>query len=204
MTSNQINYAVHLENVRHNVQQEGETKRSNLAREAETNRSNLVNEGETKRHNLAQESETKRHNLFGEDIATNTLEETKRSNRVREAETARSNRANEQAAMIQAGARLVAAQAAQRQAGVSESRLFAEEPLIKAQTTTEHKKAINFGSSTALNMQKRNESRAATQNMDARTRTENQQRLPNTIRSWVSIGTEAIKGVASGVKLFGG
>lgn len=193
MTQNQINYAAHLENVRSHVSNEQETKRANQAREFETNRSNLANEQETKRHNLASENETKRHNLFGESIQTQTLEETKRSNRV-----------NESNSKLQAEARYLAAQGSVMSAATSANRLEAEKPLIKAQIGTETQRSINFGSSTALNMQKRNESRANTQNIQARTKTENQQRLPNTIKTWVSVGTEALKGVASGVKLFGG
>lgn len=40
MTANQINYAKHLEGVRHSIAEEAETKRSNLVRERETERSN--------------------------------------------------------------------------------------------------------------------------------------------------------------------
>lgn len=84
MTSNQINYQKHLEDVR-----------SNKARESETNRSNLVNEGltrsrdqETKRANLAREYETNRANVAKET-------ETNRSNLAREIETNRANVASE-------------------------------------------------------------------------------------------------------------
>lgn len=51
MTNNQVNYAKHREDVRHNVVSEIETNRSNVARETETNRHNVVTTNEMERHN---------------------------------------------------------------------------------------------------------------------------------------------------------
>lgn len=86
MTANQINYARHLEDKRHNEATESETKRNNLVVSTETNRHNLATEAEqartntindnhyqrmdaeTKRHNQVYEQETNRHNLATESI----------------------------------------------------------------------------------------------------------------------------------------
>lgn len=215
MTSNQIAYQQHLETVRSNVSRETETNRSNLAKEAETHRSNVANESEniryhnltteeTKRSNLAKEAETKRHNLFGESLESNKLEETKRANRVNEAETQRSHVAQESIGATQASASYLAAQSRAMEAATHRNESNAKIPLIMAQVGTETQKSINFGSSTKLNLARVNESRANTQLTDAKRKTENQQRLPGTIGKWVDVGTKAISGALSGVKLFGG
>lgn len=74
MTSIQLAYRQHLENVRHNQATEAQAK-SELA---EANRHNLVYEGETNRHNLAYEYESNRHNVATEN-------ETQKHNRADEA-----------------------------------------------------------------------------------------------------------------------
>lgn len=56
MTGNQIKYAEHLENVRHNVADEAETKRFHIVTSTETERSNRAREVETHRSNLVQEA----------------------------------------------------------------------------------------------------------------------------------------------------
>lgn len=66
MTSNQIAYNEHLENVRHNKASEHETTRHNVAYETETNRHNVVSE----RQNWASIFETQRHNRRTEDITS--------------------------------------------------------------------------------------------------------------------------------------
>lgn len=99
MTHNQIEYAKHLENVRHNTVSEQETERSNratlsetsrhnVAFEQETHRSNVVNENEALRSHLAVETETHRSNVAKE-------QETQRSNIAKETETHRANLATE-------------------------------------------------------------------------------------------------------------
>lgn len=87
MTQNQINYAKHIEQQRHNLATESqdvaslaETTRSNKAREKETHRSNRSNERETKRSNKTRERETKRHNKATELTANKTLTEQNRHN----------------------------------------------------------------------------------------------------------------------------
>lgn len=215
MTQNQIAYQVHLENVRSHLATEAETSRSNQAREKETQRSNLANEAEniryhtgtmteTNRHNVATEEETKRHNLFGETLETNKLAEQIRSNKVREEETHRSNLQQESIGRANAQAQQLRGLAAVQTAATSANRLERETPLIMAQVGESTQKAINFGSSTKLNLQRVNESRANTQYTDAKRKTENQQRLPTTIGKWVDVGTKALQGVAQGVKLFAG
>lgn len=74
MTSNQIEFAKHLETQRNNIVVLAETNRSNLAREAETHRANTAAEGLT--------------------VASNA--EQKRANKAREKENVRTNKANEQ------------------------------------------------------------------------------------------------------------
>lgn len=95
MTKNQIAYAQHMEQSRHNLAGELETNRSNLARETETHRSNKANEKETKRSNKAREKETHRSNLANEALGNRNASENERANRARENETNRSNLANE-------------------------------------------------------------------------------------------------------------
>mgnify|MGYP000803976870 CR=1 FL=1 len=102
MTNNQINYAVHKENQRHNLVTEGETGRHNLAQEVETNRSNVARETETRRNNIASLNELNRHNQATEAqgwynaytqraYTQGTLAETHRSNVAREALTEYAN-----------------------------------------------------------------------------------------------------------------
>lgn len=66
MTSNQIAYNEHLENVRHNKAVEGETQRHNIAYESETNRHNIVSE----RQGWASIFESHRHNVRSENITS--------------------------------------------------------------------------------------------------------------------------------------
>lgn len=87
MTQNQINYAKHIEQQRHNLANEtqdaanlAETARSNQVREKETHRANRVGERETKRSNKAREKETRRHNKATELNANQTLTEQNRHN----------------------------------------------------------------------------------------------------------------------------
>lgn len=86
MTTNQIRYLEHQENVRHNQAVEAETARDNMARLAETQRYNTIFTGEQIRTNQANEAirgqtnainaqhyerldrETRRSNLANEDI----------------------------------------------------------------------------------------------------------------------------------------
>lgn len=98
MTSNQVAYAAHLEDVRHNTVSEQETERSNKAREAETSRHNQVWEQETSRHNQVVEQqgwasleETNRHNLATEDIGRQQVDFQRANLR----ETVRHNAASE-------------------------------------------------------------------------------------------------------------
>lgn len=91
MTTNQIEFAKHVEQSRHNREMESqgrdtitETKRSNVARETETNRSNVANESIKRDTNTINMLHFERMDA-----------ETERSNRAREAETARANRARE-------------------------------------------------------------------------------------------------------------
>lgn len=218
MTANQLQYqrnvqeAVHnqltrAETERSNRAREAETARSNLAQEAEAHRSNTVRESETRRSNLAQEAETKRHNLFGEDISSRSLAETIRSNMAREQLTHESNVASQLAAQ----ARMESAKASQQgvlvqamNAATNARELAAKEPLYRAQVGTETQRAINFGSGTKLNLQKANESRSVTQYNDAKRKTENWQRLPNTINSYVGIVGNVVNSALGGLKLFGG
>lgn len=213
MTSNQIAYQEHLENVRSNMTRERETERDNRAKLAETNRSNLVKEKETQRSNLANEAEnvrwhketsaeTKRHNLFGEQLSQSQFEETKRANRVQEAEKERSNRANEASNALQAQARYLGAQASAIDSTTRSNELEAKRPIYAAQAYSETQKAINFGSATKLNLAKVNESKASAANTRAKTKTENWQRLPNTIRSYTGIATDIVRSTIP--KLFGG
>lgn len=121
ITANQIAYAAHLENSRHNVAAEAETNRSNVAREGETFRHNVVTESETERSNKAREKETKRSNKATERLGKRTLKETKRHNLSTESLEARkqteSERHNRQAeqnqidtAWLSANASIISAQ----------------------------------------------------------------------------------------------
>lgn len=66
MTKNQIDYAKHIEDQRHNIAVETETNRNNVAGLAETNRYNTLTTTETGRHNVAYLGETNRHNIATE------------------------------------------------------------------------------------------------------------------------------------------
>lgn len=88
MTTDQVEYAKHLEQSRHNQVGEKETARSNLAQEEETAKHNRNTEAETVRSNLANEKERHRSNKANE-------KETKRANKAKENEQNRSNLANE-------------------------------------------------------------------------------------------------------------
>lgn len=66
MTANQIAYQNYLENARHNVVGENESRRHNFSTEIETGRHNISTEGETTRHNKKFELETSRHNIATE------------------------------------------------------------------------------------------------------------------------------------------
>ena len=68
MTHNQIDYAKHLEDVRHNQIVEKETNRQNVATLNETVRNNTTVNTETARRNVSVESETNRHNVQTEGI----------------------------------------------------------------------------------------------------------------------------------------
>lgn len=68
MTHNQIDYAKHKEEVRHNQIVEAETNRQNVASLSETIRNNTVVSAENARHNQQYELETNRHNVASEQI----------------------------------------------------------------------------------------------------------------------------------------
>lgn len=68
MTHNQIDYAKHLEDIRHNQIVEKETNRQNVASLNETIRNNTVMSAENVRHNQQYELETNRHNVASEQI----------------------------------------------------------------------------------------------------------------------------------------
>lgn len=121
MTANQINYAKHLEEVRHNKATESETARHNIVGESqnyqslsETQRHNKATEdvqwgqlgvsqsvaAESIRHNTAMEAETNRSNVAKET-------ETNRANVAKETETNRHNLAQEWLNLLEADATLV-------------------------------------------------------------------------------------------------
>lgn len=98
MTRNQISYATHLENVRHNKATELQSSKEL----AETSRHNVSTEGiqsatqrEQGRHNIATENETNRHNLVTEGQQGQVINEQVRHNYATENETNRSNLRNE-------------------------------------------------------------------------------------------------------------
>lgn len=98
MTRNQIAFAEHKENKRHNQELErqgrsglSETHRANVAKESENYRSNVAREQENLRSHLINEAETRRSNLAQEDLShyRNVTD------RVRLGEQNRANVANE-------------------------------------------------------------------------------------------------------------
>lgn len=123
MTSDQLTYMQHAEQVRSNQARESETHRSNTATETEMNRHNVAVEGETIRNNKAVLRETKRSNKANELIKTNTLGEQIRSNMASEANyrynvdtnaniAMKKMSSDEKIARINASARVTAAQIA--------------------------------------------------------------------------------------------
>lgn len=113
MTSNQIAYQSHLENVRHNQ-----------TTETETNRHNIAFEQETKRHNVVTETETNRHNVATENWQQSSLAESIRHNRQMENLTGQQIKANYNAAIYSANMnRLNTVTNAQTQVAIQESRV---------------------------------------------------------------------------------
>lgn len=116
MTSNQIEYAKHTENVRHNLATE------------KLGSGNLT---ETVRHNVATEklgsgnlAETTRHNVASEGISSGNLDELRRHNLVTEGLTSQQIMNNYTVGLKQASAAQQSASAAMKQAQVANQRQF--------------------------------------------------------------------------------
>lgn len=94
MTANQINYAKHREDVRHNrVSEIHEHRKIGISERAQTETERHNREGET--INWFQSREAARHNVVSESQFSDQLAETRRANQAREYETHRSNVAQE-------------------------------------------------------------------------------------------------------------